>query len=353
MSNFGDFFDNYLQSASLCCAQTGLTPPYSGGLTDEDFFVPIGSTVQSPGSSNGSTSGSLGSMDSSNCSDSSSGSIGSMVYLNQTQASSACPVRRQMENQTSGQQSFVDVAQSNDFLEYEDLLQNVTLQPLVPASKPHHPMEQLVNLRAPIAPSLLEQTYLPMEPLIGQSVRLSPSTILPSPSSSVSSNILTINLDASLHNGVSINTADIINACESSRRRFGFNGKMLSQKTFAELVLHRTQAYYSSICKNPKPWESLTEMGKALYVRIYNWIQLNDDEKKTYLKRIEKMENQPVESEEKKTRTKFTKYQEKALEEVFKLCQCPTTLTKRSLAKDLNLPFVVIQNYFLNHRRRK
>ncbi|CAP33423.2 Protein CBG15045 [Caenorhabditis briggsae] len=44
MSNFGGFFDNYLQSASLCCAQTGLTPPYSGGLTDEDFFAPIGST---------------------------------------------------------------------------------------------------------------------------------------------------------------------------------------------------------------------------------------------------------------------------------------------------------------------
>ncbi|ULT93902.1 hypothetical protein L5515_010573 [Caenorhabditis briggsae] len=85
MSNFGGFFDNYLQSASLCCAQTGLTPPYSGGLTDEDFFAPIGSTVQSPGSSNGSTSGSLGSMDSSNGSD----SIGLTGYLDQTQASFA------------------------------------------------------------------------------------------------------------------------------------------------------------------------------------------------------------------------------------------------------------------------
>ncbi|UMM26736.1 hypothetical protein L5515_010312 [Caenorhabditis briggsae] len=350
MSNFGDFFDNHLQSASLCCAQTGLTPPYSGGLTDEDFFAPIGSTVQSPGSSNGSSSGSLGSMNSSNCSDSFSSSIGLTGYLAQTQASFAGPVRRQTENKIPVGNSLENFAQPNDFLEYENLLQNVTLQPLVPASEPHHPMEQLVNLRAPIAPSLPDQTYLPM---VHQSDRLSPSTLLPSPSSSVSSNIPTINLDASLPNGVLINTANIINACESSRRRFGFNGKMLSQKTFAELVLQRTQADYSSICKNPKPWESLTEMGKALYVRIYNWIELNDDDKKTYLKRIEKMAKQPVESEEKKTRTKFTKYQEKALEEVFKLCQCPTTVTKRSLAKDLNLPFVVIQNYFLNHRRRK
>ncbi|CAP33425.1 Protein CBG15047 [Caenorhabditis briggsae] len=351
MSNFGDFFDNYLQSASLCCAQTGLTPPYSGGLTDEDFFAPIGSTVQSPGSSNGSTSGSLGSMDSSNCSDSFSSSIGSTGYLDQTQASFAGPVRRQMENKIPGlHENFV---QSNDFLEYEDLLQNVTLRPLVPAAKSYQPMEQLVNLRAPIAPSLPGQTYLPMDLLVGQSDRLSPSSTIPSPTSSVSSNTSLINLDANLPNGVSINTADIINACESSRRRFGFNGKMLSQKTFSELVLQRTQAYYSSICKNPKPWESLTEMGKALYVRIYNWIQLSDDEKKTYLEVMEKMEKQPVEPEEKKTRTKFTEYQEKALEAVFQLCQCPTTVTKRSLAKKLNLPFVVIQNYFLNHRRRK
>ncbi|CAP38344.2 Protein CBG21587 [Caenorhabditis briggsae] len=196
MSNFGDFFDNYLQSASLCCAQTGLTPPYSGGLTDEDFFAPIGSTVQSPGSSNGSSSGSLGSMNSSNCSDSFSSSIGLTGYLAQTQASFAGPVRRQTENKIPVGNSLENFAQPNDFLEYENLLQNVTLQPLVPASEPHHPMEQLVNLRAPIAPSLPDQTYLPM---VHQSDRLSPSTLLPSPSSSVSSNIPTINLDASQH----------------------------------------------------------------------------------------------------------------------------------------------------------
>ncbi|UMM26743.1 hypothetical protein L5515_010317 [Caenorhabditis briggsae] len=348
MFTVGNFFDNYLQSASWGCAQTGLTPPYSGGLTDEDFFAPIESTVPSPGSSNGSSSGSLGSMNSSNGSDSFSSSIGLTGYLDQTPASFAGPVRRQIENKIPIlHENFV---QSNDFLEYEDLLQNVTLQPLVPASKSYQPMEHLVNLRAPIAPSLPDQTYLPT---VHQSDRLSPSTLLPSPSTSVSSNTSLINLDANLPHGVSINTADIITACESSRRRFRFNGKMLSQKTFAELVLQRTQAYYSSICKNPKPWESLTVMGKAIYVRIYNWIQLNDDEKKTYLKRIEKMEKQPVESEEKKTRTKFTEYQEKTLEAVFQLCQCPTTVTKRSLAKELNLPFVVIQNYFLSHRRRK
>ncbi|CAO4372544.1 unnamed protein product [Caenorhabditis nigoni] len=353
MFNDGDFFDNYLQSASLCCAETGLTPPYSGGPTDEDFFAPIGSTVPSPGSSNGSTSGSLRSMDSSNCSDSFSGSIGSMGYLNQTQASSAGPIRRQMENKTPGQQSLANFAQPNDFLEYEDLLQNVTLQPLVPLSESYQPMEQLVNLRAPLVPSLPNQTYLPMEPLVGQSDRLPSYSIIPSPSSSVSSNTSSINLDASLPNGISINTTDIINACENSRRRFGFNGKMLSQKTFAELILQRTQAYYSSICKNPKPWESLTEMGKALYVRIYNWIRLTDEEKKTYLEMMDKMDKQPVTFEEKKSRTKFTEYQEKALEAVFQSCPCPATITKRSIAKDLNLPFIVIQNYFLNHRRRK
>ncbi|CAO4372549.1 unnamed protein product [Caenorhabditis nigoni] len=350
MSIFGDFFDNYLQSASLCCAETGLTPPYSGGLTEDDFFAPNGSTVPSPGSSNGSTSGSLGSMDSSNCSGSSSGSIGSMGYVNQTQASFAGPVRRRMDTHIPDGKPLENFVQPNDFLEYEDLLQNVTLQPLVPASKYYQPMEQLVNFRAPIAPSLPDQTYLPM---VGQSDRLSPSTTITSPSSSMSSNIPTINLDANLPNGVLINTFDIINACENSRRRFGFNGKMLSQKTFAELVLQRTQAYYSSICKNPKPWESLTVMGKALYVRIYNWIQLTDEEKKTYLEMMEKTEKQPVAFEEKKTRTKFTEYQEKALEAVFQRCPCPTTITKRSLAKDLNLPFIVIQNYFLNHRRRK
>ncbi|ULT93480.1 hypothetical protein L3Y34_003165 [Caenorhabditis briggsae] len=68
---------------------------------------------------------------------------------------------------------------------------------------------------------------------------------------------------------------------------------------------------------------------------------------------MEKVDKQPVESEEKKTRTKVTEYQENTLEAVFQLCQCPTTVTKRSLAKELNLPFVVIQNYFLSHRRRK
>ncbi|CAO4372547.1 unnamed protein product [Caenorhabditis nigoni] len=353
MFNADNFFDNYLQSASLCCAETGLTPPYSGGPTEEDFFAPIASSVPSPGSSNGSTSGSLGSVDSSNGSDSFSSSIGSFGYMDRAQTSFAGPIRRQMENKIPGQHSLANFAQPSGFLEYEDLLQNVTLQPLVPASESYQPMEQLVNLRAPFAPSLPGQTYLPMETLVGQPGPLLSSTILPSPSPSVSSNIPTINLDANLPNGVLINTVDIINACESSRRRFGFNGKMLSQKTFAELVLQRTQAYYSSICKNPKPWESLTEMGKALYVRIYNWIQLTDDEKKTYLEMMEKTEKQPVTFEEKKTRTKFTEYQEKALEAVFKSCPCPATITKRGLAKDLNLPFVVIQNYFLNHRRRK
>ncbi|PIC31982.1 hypothetical protein B9Z55_012490 [Caenorhabditis nigoni] len=353
MFNADNFFDNYMQSASWGCATTGLTPPYSGGPTDEDFFAPIGSTVPSPGSSNGSTTGSFGSMDSSNGPDSFSGSIGSTGYLDQTQASFAGPIRRQMENKTPGQQSLANFAQPSDFLEYEDLLQNVTLHPFNQASGTNQPMQPVNNLRAPFAASLPYHTYLPMEPLVSQSDCISQSGTIPSPSSSVSPNISTINLDADLPNGVSINTVDIINACESSRRRFGFNGKMLSQKTFAELVLQRTQAYYSSICKNPKPWESLTVMGKALYVRIYNWIQLNDDEKKTFLEMMEKMEKQPVTSEEKKSRTKFAEYQEKALEAVFQRCPCPTTITKRSLAKDLNLPFVVIQNYFLNHRRRK
>ncbi|CAO4372541.1 unnamed protein product [Caenorhabditis nigoni] len=192
----------------------------------------------------------------------------------------------------------------------------------------------------------------------------------PLPSSSVSSNTSLINLNASLPNRVSINTADILNACESSRRRFKSYGKILSQKTFAELVLQRTQAYYSNICKNPKPWESLTKKGKSSFVRIYNWIQLNNEDKRTYLEMMEKMEEQPAKSEKKKTltkctefqqkmkrkrgaKTKFTEYQEKTLEAVFQRCNYPTMLFKRNLAKKLDLPFAVIQRYFFNHRQRK
>ncbi|PIC31972.1 hypothetical protein B9Z55_012485 [Caenorhabditis nigoni] len=218
--------------------------------------------------------------------------------------------------------------------------------------------------------SEVETEAEPMEPLVKQQATTAssapahspPSTNIPSPSPA-SSNTSMINLDASLPNGISINTVDIINACEISRRRFEFNGEMLSKMTFSKLVLERTYNHYARICRNRKPWESLTAMGKALHVRIYNWVQLNDDEKKAYLEMMEKMNNQPVECEEKKTRTKFTKsqqkkkrkrgiqtkftaYQKKTLKAAFRECSYPTTVNKRSLAKKLNLPFIVIQNYF-------
>ncbi|PIC33498.1 hypothetical protein B9Z55_013454 [Caenorhabditis nigoni] len=189
----------------------------------------------------------------------------------------------------------------------------------------------------------------------------SPCTLASSPSSSISSLPVSkvSKLDVSLPEGTIIDTTDILNRCEDSRTSFVYKGKFLTQKQFSEMVLGKSQGYYSSLFKHSKPWKSLMDSGKQLYIRMFNWLNLDDNQKQEYLE-IEEIKEQLFEGKDesvgpkpKKNRTKFTKFQLDRLNASFDDNCYPTAETKAQLAKEMGLAdTLIIENWFLNRRRR-
>ncbi|CAO4373467.1 unnamed protein product [Caenorhabditis nigoni] len=189
----------------------------------------------------------------------------------------------------------------------------------------------------------------------------SPCTLASSPSSSISSPPVSKvpKLDVCLPEGTIIDTNDILNRCEDSRTSFVYKGKFLTQKQFSEMVLGKSQGYYSSLFKHSKPWESLMDSGKQLYIRMFNWLNLDDNQKQEYLE-IEEIKEQlfegryeSVDPKPKKNRTKFTKFQLERLNSSFEDNCYPTAETKAQLAKEMGLAdSTIIENWFLNRRRR-
>ncbi|CAO4373468.1 unnamed protein product [Caenorhabditis nigoni] len=189
----------------------------------------------------------------------------------------------------------------------------------------------------------------------------SPCTLASSPSSSISSPPVSkvSKLDVSLPEGTIIDTTDILNRCEDSRTSFVYKGKFLTQKQFSEMVLGKSQGYYSSLFKHSKPWESLMDSGKQLYIRMFNWLNLDDNQKQEYLEIEEIKEklfegrNESVDPKPKKNRTKFTKFQLDRLNSSFDDNCYPSAEAKAQLAKEMGLAdTLIIENWFLNRRRR-
>ncbi|CAO4373466.1 unnamed protein product [Caenorhabditis nigoni] len=189
----------------------------------------------------------------------------------------------------------------------------------------------------------------------------SPCNLASSPSSSISTPPVSKvpKLDVSLPEGTIINTTDILNRCEECRTSFVHKGKFLTQKQFSEMVLGKSQGYYSSLFKYSKPWESLMDSGKQLYIRMFNWLNLDDNQKQEYLE-IEEIKGQLLEGKDesvdpkpKKNRTKFTKFQLDRLNSSFDDNCYPSAEAKAQLAKEMGLAdSTIIENWFLNRRRR-
>ncbi|CAP37010.2 Protein CBG19824 [Caenorhabditis briggsae] len=224
----------------------------------------------------------------------------------------------------------------------------------------HYPYN-LENFQFPPFPEIPQSHLANPHFSVSSTSTSSPCNLASSPSSSISSPPVSKvpKLDVSLPEGTIIDTTDILNRCEDSRTSFVYKGKFLTQKQFSEMVLGKSQGYYSSLFKHSKPWESLIDSGKQLYIRMFNWLNLDDNQKQEYLE-IEKIKEQlfegrdeSVDPKPKKNRTKFTKFQLDRLNASFDDNCYPSAETKAQLAKEMGLAdILIIENWFLNRRRR-
>ncbi|CAO4372539.1 unnamed protein product [Caenorhabditis nigoni] len=126
----------------------------------------------------------------------------------------------------------------------------------------------------------------------------------------VSSEASVPNLDACPAYGTVLNTKDLLSRSEEIRRKFTYKGMCLTKQMFSRLVLRRAHCRYARLFNCTRPWETLAEPGRELYVRIHNWLKLNDDKKREYLEIMEikeELKNQMDSSEktpkQKKNRT--------------------------------------------------
>ncbi|EFP10558.1 hypothetical protein CRE_21619 [Caenorhabditis remanei] len=126
----------------------------------------------------------------------------------------------------------------------------------------------------------------------------------------------------------------------------------VNQTTFAEKVLEKTQGHFSVISRNPAPWEELLAPGRAVFVRMHNWMKLSDEEKMKILS-VEKVSvNTDLQEKMKKTRFTFPKEQMEILMGIYEVNDRPGKELIEELAAKFSLSFIQIKDFFLNRRRR-
>ncbi|CAO4372540.1 unnamed protein product [Caenorhabditis nigoni] len=149
------------------------------------------------------------------------------------------------------------------------------------------------------------------------------------------------NLDARPPVGTYLNTADLLSRNEESRQNLTYKGMCLTQEMFSILVLRRARGCYGSLTRNTKPWKLLNYPGQRLYTRIFNWLELDDDQKREYLEIMEiktKLENQMDSSEEipeqEEIRTKFIRSEIEKPNDRFKINSHSTSEVKTRIETD-------------------
>ncbi|EFP11747.1 hypothetical protein CRE_09900, partial [Caenorhabditis remanei] len=97
----------------------------------------------------------------------------------------------------------------------------------------------------------------------------------------------------------------------------------INQTTFAEKVLEKTQGHFSVISRNPAPWEELLTPGRAVFVRMHNWMKLSDEEKMKILS-VEKVSvKNDLQEKKKKTRFTFSEEQMEVLMAIYEVNDRP------------------------------
>ncbi|EFP10560.1 hypothetical protein CRE_21618, partial [Caenorhabditis remanei] len=126
----------------------------------------------------------------------------------------------------------------------------------------------------------------------------------------------------------------------------------INQTKFAEKVLEKTQGHFSVISRNPAPWEELLAPGRAVFVRMHNWLKLSNEEK-TKILSVEKVSvKNDLQEKMKKTRFTFSKEQMEVLMGIYEVNDRPGKELIEELAAKFSLSFIQIKDFFLNRRRR-
>ncbi|EFO84086.1 hypothetical protein CRE_16946 [Caenorhabditis remanei] len=126
----------------------------------------------------------------------------------------------------------------------------------------------------------------------------------------------------------------------------------INQTKFAEMVLEKTQGHFSVISRNPASWEELLAPGRAVFVRMHNWMKLSDEEKMKILS-VEKVSvKNDLQEKMKKTRFTFPKEQMEVLMGIYEVNDRPGKELIEELAGKFSLTSNQIKDFFLNRRRR-
>ncbi|EFP11745.1 hypothetical protein CRE_09901 [Caenorhabditis remanei] len=144
-----------------------------------------------------------------------------------------------------------------------------------------------------------------------------------------------------------INTKEVVGDINSWLKKAGIN-----QTTFAEKVLEKTQGHFSVISRNPAPWEELLAPGKAVFVRMYNWMKLSEEEKNKILNVEKVSKKKDLQEKKKKTRFTFPKEQMEVLMGIYEVNDRPGKELIEELAEKFSLSPNQIKDFFLNRRRR-
>ncbi|CAH1124358.1 unnamed protein product [Ceutorhynchus assimilis] len=155
-----------------------------------------------------------------------------------------------------------------------------------------------------------------------------------------------------------INTKEIAQRILAELKTYG-----ITQAVFAKRILGRTQGTLSALLQNPKPWSKL-DFGKEIFRTMWRWLQKPEGQKMslsraqgnktsckqkvTYCTSIEEQMPTP-----KKRRFIFTDLQKRALQAIFKETQRPSKELQETAAMQLGLEPEIVQNFFMNARRRK
>ncbi|PIC31969.1 hypothetical protein B9Z55_012484 [Caenorhabditis nigoni] len=175
----------------------------------------------------------------------------------------------------------------------------------------------------------------------------SPTLCLVTPESSKSS---IPNLDACPPSGTTLNTTDLLSRNEENRRKLAYKGTRLTQQMFSTLVLRMSKFHYINLLRYTKSWETSTEPIKKLYIRIFNWLELDDDKKREYLEFIETNLSEKI-LKQKKHRKKFSEMEIESLEAIFEANRYPTSEERVRIAQEMKLDDVtIIDNWFRKRR---
>ncbi|KAF1756272.1 hypothetical protein GCK72_012725 [Caenorhabditis remanei] len=140
-------------------------------------------------------------------------------------------------------------------------------------------------------------------------------------------------VDASVHRDVTapevrhILDSPVADAIDTKRTVGDVNNWLklnrVNQTKFAEKVLEKTQGHYSVISRNPAPWEELLAPGRAVFVRMHNWMKLSDEEKMKILSVEKVSEKNNLQEKKKKTRFTFPKEQMEVLMGIYEVNDRP------------------------------